>query len=107
MATRYEVNLLAASPSRNTHLSLDGVEELDALLGVDLLELGVLEGGHRKRLQVQEFAVRRVLRGEDQVTEAHRKHGLAVHPPAGHTYGMAYRTVGICHVKKCRCFWCQ
>lgn len=66
------------------HLSLNGVEELDAPVGVNLLERGVLESRDGQRLEIEQLAVRRVLGRQDEVSEAHRKHGLAVHPPVSY-----------------------
>lgn len=68
------------------YLSLNGVEEVDAPVEVHPLEGRILQSRHRQRLEVKQLAVRRVLGRQDEVSEADRQNGLAVHPPVCHVY---------------------
>mmetsp|Transcript_113777 Transcript_113777/g.326945 ORF Transcript_113777/g.326945 Transcript_113777/m.326945 type:complete len:596 (+) Transcript_113777:2084-3871(+) len=65
-------------------LRLDGIENLQALRGVNLLSVRISQGGERQGLEIEELRVRRILLRQDEVAERHRQEGLRVDPAVGH-----------------------
>mmetsp|Transcript_75394 Transcript_75394/g.157135 ORF Transcript_75394/g.157135 Transcript_75394/m.157135 type:complete len:1109 (+) Transcript_75394:119-3445(+) len=64
-------------------LRLNGVERLQALGSEERLGLGVAQGRERQGLQVEQFGVRRVLLGQDEMSEGDRQQSLRVDPSVG------------------------
>mmetsp|Transcript_111441 Transcript_111441/g.322178 ORF Transcript_111441/g.322178 Transcript_111441/m.322178 type:complete len:958 (-) Transcript_111441:1198-4071(-) len=93
---RANEGVVAGGVERAEGLRLDGVEDLEALSGKELLRIGESQGCERQGLQVEQLRVRRVSLGQNEVPKRDRQQRLRINPPVGHDPDEILRRQRLC-----------